>query len=466
MDTLLTTFLSPAPATGMDQSPWAHQCKSLIEKCFVDVDFKVSSSKDVISDIGISHYKKDRGDSFTQTNDMWITSPFLEFEITPYSYQPNQGHKNSINQKGFFANYFNHQLYHMALDHRTYSAFQTPSYRGCPHHFYEEMNESNNRPCCWQELFNSSMQENNTQEVTSSCPCFMQEECNSYCDVHNLVIQDVAINKKNCFWSVYFKSPDDVIFPSIENCDYTHGDPDQCIVNPCYTDDGDDDACDETFEIEFTNEIQPYSDVIDFTNVHISCTNFGTDNSYDFYDLDDDDDYTELTYESSDDEDNGDLHHHSGLVFSSSCTTNIIISNADAYEIRRLDPDSTERNENQTRRSASKYHKNCCGHAEELDDMSNGMNLRKLSSSSIRTNSRKTSTAKHTKNVHFPEPSKLVTVHRLVTWPHAYKQARKGPWLRLAQESAHFRRRIMNLSDILDPVIKKKHAQFRKSENI
>jgi hypothetical protein len=45
----------------------------------------------------------------------------------------------------------------------------------------------------------------------------------------------------------------------------------------------------------------------------------------------------------------------------------------------------------------------------------------------------------------------------MITWSHAYKEARKGPWRQYARDHERFQRRIEDLENILAPVLLPKH---------
>ena len=64
------------------------------------------------------------------------------------------------------------------------------------------------------------------------------------------------------------------------------------------------------------------------------------------------------------------------------------------------------------------------------------------------------------KQVHFPDDSDISVVHVIVAWRYAYQAARKGPWEQYARDRAHFRRRIDNLSSILEPCLANKIASM------
>lgn len=59
--------------------------------------------------------------------------------------------------------------------------------------------------------------------------------------------------------------------------------------------------------------------------------------------------------------------------------------------------------------------------------------------------------------VHFPSNDKIAEVHQMITWSHAYKEARKGPWRQYARDHERFQRRIEDLENILAPVLLPKH---------
>ena len=59
--------------------------------------------------------------------------------------------------------------------------------------------------------------------------------------------------------------------------------------------------------------------------------------------------------------------------------------------------------------------------------------------------------------VNFPSSSRLVRVHPMVTWSHAYRAARKGPWERLGRDADRFRERVKTTAAILEPILQKEH---------
>ena len=60
------------------------------------------------------------------------------------------------------------------------------------------------------------------------------------------------------------------------------------------------------------------------------------------------------------------------------------------------------------------------------------------------------------KRVCFKPEAELVKVHLIVAWDFAYRNARKGPWEELARDRDRFRRRIDNLSEVLEPCLQRK----------
>ncbi len=67
------------------------------------------------------------------------------------------------------------------------------------------------------------------------------------------------------------------------------------------------------------------------------------------------------------------------------------------------------------------------------------------------------------KHVRFAQDEKLVTVHPMVTWAHAYQQSRKGHWEQFVLDRCHFQRRIKACEEMLSAVINKKYQQFLES---
>lgn len=83
------------------------------------------------------------------------------------------------------------------------------------------------------------------------------------------------------------------------------------------------------------------------------------------------------------------------------------------------------------------------------------------SSVSIETNGN----TKKKKKVHFMPDDHLVTIHQLFVWKFAYRQARKGTCEANAWEAdrLRFKRRVMELEEILTPVLLAKRRKFERS---
>ena len=80
----------------------------------------------------------------------------------------------------------------------------------------------------------------------------------------------------------------------------------------------------------------------------------------------------------------------------------------------------------------SKYHSHCCSPKPDPEQM------------------------KPNGRVTFASPEKLVTVHRIWAWDHAYRKSRDNYWERYARDRAHFEWRTQRLADVLEPMLKKK----------
>ena len=61
------------------------------------------------------------------------------------------------------------------------------------------------------------------------------------------------------------------------------------------------------------------------------------------------------------------------------------------------------------------------------------------------------------KTVSFAAQEQLVTVHPMVKWNFAYRNARKGPWERYACDRYHFQSRIQSCEKVLGPILEKKY---------
>lgn len=81
------------------------------------------------------------------------------------------------------------------------------------------------------------------------------------------------------------------------------------------------------------------------------------------------------------------------------------------------------------------------------------------SSVSIETNGK----TKKKKKVHFMPDDHLVTIHQLFVWKFAYRQARKGTWEANALDRLRFKRKVMELEEILTPVLLAKRREFEKT---
>lgn len=445
MDTFFTTFLlSPSPGMA---PPWPlpPQCTTVIENCFAELDFmSPSSNKGQFNTAGLRGYfamdlssisKKAQdpgrrvvegwGDFGDQQTNMCI-SPVTDLPT------PSDRYHSSVNNNtstSLFNYYFLHQLQHMAFDRRMQSSLQTS--KCCLRFGMSNCGQAKEYCCCCcsMEYCQTKLQNvnnNQDEEEPPPCPCAKQEEGDRYCDVHNLVIRNMEVGKRSCMWTIYFSIPDEK-----DGWDDDE-DEEQCFLNPCYEDDCEN-VSDDTFEIEFTNDIQSFT-------AHIACNN---DEFFDIYEFGQEH-YPNLIYESSDDE--GDCHEiiNSGLIISSTWSSDFVFSNTN--EVRKADKKSFP-----LESKLSKYHKKCIHSSSVIDDDDNNNKTDGAPSTVYQ---------KLKKKVHFPEPEKLVTVHRLVAWAHAYRQSRKSIWFKAAQDRTHFRRRIMNITEILDPVLKQKYSTF------
>lgn len=71
-------------------------------------------------------------------------------------------------------------------------------------------------------------------------------------------------------------------------------------------------------------------------------------------------------------------------------------------------------------------------------------------------NNQRVSSKNPGKCVRFKPEAELVQVHLIVAWDFAYRNSRKGPWEELARDRDHFRRRVANLSEVLEPCLQRK----------
>lgn len=59
------------------------------------------------------------------------------------------------------------------------------------------------------------------------------------------------------------------------------------------------------------------------------------------------------------------------------------------------------------------------------------------------------------------------TFHHMITWDHAYREARKGPWETLARDRIRFQLRIQRLETVLTPILTAEHRdKIRKRLNV
>ena len=64
------------------------------------------------------------------------------------------------------------------------------------------------------------------------------------------------------------------------------------------------------------------------------------------------------------------------------------------------------------------------------------------------------------KTVTFAVQEQLVTVHPMVKWNFAYRNARKGPWERYACDRFHFQRKIQSCEQVLGPMLERKYYHY------
>ena len=92
------------------------------------------------------------------------------------------------------------------------------------------------------------------------------------------------------------------------------------------------------------------------------------------------------------------------------------------------------------------------------DQFASSYNFSKDSSGPIKVVDLKKGTEK--KKVSFAVQESLVTVHPMVKWDFAYRNARRGPWERYACDRFHFQQRIRSYEQILGPMLEKKYQHF------
>lgn len=65
------------------------------------------------------------------------------------------------------------------------------------------------------------------------------------------------------------------------------------------------------------------------------------------------------------------------------------------------------------------------------------------------------------KKVHFKPDDQLATIHHLIVWNFAYRQARKGTWRADALDRLRFQRKVVELDKILTPILMAKKGQIK-----
>jgi len=443
MDTLFTTFLSP----GMAPSVWPLD-DTLLGNCLVDVTNWVSSkyefmdSKVVSGDQFVKGLSKKKGsDWWNELTDMYIETPYIMyFQSFPKESRFSSSYPDKKSSSDILFNeYFRHQNHHKAVNQRLQTTlltiFDCCLQLGTLHRSLEEENIKKGH-CCQNEC--STMTPEQNKKPLVDCPCDKQETGDRYCETHDLFIQDMITAKNTCAWNIYLSA----IGSELQD-DY--------FVNPCYNE-----LCenllDDSFEIEFStttaDELETSFESIDFANIHLACDAFdgGGDDFFDVYDDDEDcDDYDESGLCEI---------FNSELRIAPTWSNDVIIARSSSRQINNSR--GFRRDYLNTKRESSQYHTQCTSHRKNSFVSANSKRTGNVNKDLV--------DGKVKKRVHFPEPDRLVTVHRLVAWPHAYRQSRRSEWLTYAKDRAHFRRRIMMLSDIIEPVLKQKVSQFdRKS---
>ena len=391
-------------------------------------------------------------DCCDQVNSMCVISPLLvEFKNDPIGCQSRQlDCENKVVSSDLFGEYFRHQIHHMVVQRRMQTSLQSMLdcclLFGAP----DCCQVDKDYHCCC-KMKDSIIPINQSRVNTESCPCDKQEQGDRRCEVHGLFIQGMELSEKGCIWTINLTT---FATKELDN-------PDKCFGNPCY-DELYENVLDDSFEIEFTttassNEMESSFDSsfdsfdsFDFTNIHFCCDQYdGGDEFIDIYDYVESD-VTSMNYESSDDDEDCCEIFNSGFL-SPTWNTNMIIANRNTHEQKKAARKAFICNTlSHEGRTVSKYHTNCTAYTDGTVVAGNNNKPERVTME----------IDKLRKKVHFPEPGELVTVHHLLAWAHAYKESRKSKWSIVAQDRAHFRRRVMNMSAIIDPVLKQKLSQI------
>ena len=103
----------------------------------------------------------------------------------------------------------------------------------------------------------------------------------------------------------------------------------------------------------------------------------------------------------------------------------------------------------------------CRGQENKLQNDSPGLNCETSKVTLNQCQGRQAKT-KPTKCVQFKQESELVETHSIIAWDFAYRQARIGPWERVAVDRLRFQKRIQELEIILAPVLLRQQLKSKQ----
>jgi len=378
MDALLTTFLSSAPVM-LPPAVISHHCNGIMEQCGSDFILMRRSLNERVC-LEASFSMADSWSDLVHDENIVICCdlvPNMNADLVETPFE-------SIFRRGLDQVVENQKLKNTLQASPCSTYFSIAD--GTAQHVYETN-------LCFEE--DIEIEIGIGEMGLSVCPCDLKEDVNSFCTVHGMRVKNVNTTKYTCTWYVNFDEEDEEVELSDEEEEEKE----------------DGDISD--FEIEFSSEICLSSDEtigthnITHVNVTIPCSDTVDFVDYD-YDYDDDDD---CWYDSS------------GFVLPQSWDSTQMASgvldpsNNGSVGGASLDAPSS------TRKTKSKYHERCY-HSYREDS-------RDQRAVGVGDNLTTTSTKRR---VHFPCDEKLVTVHHLIAWSHAFKEYRKIECHRAARE--------------------------------
>lgn len=413
MDTLLTAFLS----SGMQHTPHQTSFKipgqSWIDKdninCIIpsvdNICMKSLITKD--KEYPWQYYKMTaRTTGFQQFGNPELAT---EIDINPLANTEVSG------TEAPYSSYLTHQMYHKLKQKRIssliYIAARCCLKLGCM--ITSEHSDLTPHDCCT-EMANQNIH----------CACEKLQDGNRCCNLHNLYIQNMKIINNSISWTVTYLKND--------SCNYEIS-----VANPIYDIPMESanfvDISTDSFEIEFSSHGSDTETVFELDSNYLQGFTFhihgGSEGSNDD---DSEGDDESLVYETSDDEDDDEYCFYSfevEPVESMSCDGSGIFHEEISATLDVRVNTSKQKN-------ISKYHQKCICGMENEPSKNNTKN----------NNNQK-------KKVSF---TKDVEVHHLIAWKHAYNQSRKSFWVKIANDRAHFLRRIQNVEKVLDPILRSK----------